>query len=50
MYLDTLALKDLTDVNISSVSQGNTLLYKNDTWQPAELFKEETIEIKNDHV
>ena len=46
--LDSLALKDLADVNISSVSQGDTLLFKNDTWQPAELFKEDNNEQEDD--
>ena len=42
--LDTLALTDLTDVNVSGVSQGDTLIFKNGAWQPAELLGEEQVE------
>ena len=42
--LETLALNDLTDVNVSGVSQGDTLIFKNGAWQPAELLGGETVD------
>ena len=35
--LNNLRLSDLVDVKVDTVSQGDTLVYQNDLWQPAEI-------------
>ena len=40
--LDELTLKDLKDVSVDEVSDGDALVYQNKMWQPAELFKDDT--------
>ena len=39
--LDSLKLSDLQDVNISNVSNGDTLVSQDGVWQPAELNQDE---------
>ena len=39
--LEKLCMKDLVDVKVDTVSNGDALVFQNGQWQPAELFKEE---------
>ena len=39
--LDEMTLKDLKDVTVDEVSDGDALVYQNKLWQPAELFKDD---------
>ena len=39
--LEKLCMKDLADVKVDTVPNGDALVFQNGQWQPAELFKEE---------
>ena len=39
--LDEMTLKDLKDVTVDEVSDGDALVYQNKLWQPAELFEDD---------
>ena len=40
--MDKLSLVDLKDVNILNAANGDALVFQNGSWQPAELFKEDS--------